>query len=100
LSQDRALVLIDVGTAVDLKRTCLVVWDAVRLKSHIPTDLLTTLLHILKEQSFNHTLVNEKNVGVKDVDNRWIVDFATKSTKRFIRCATPESNIKNPDTLF
>lgn len=71
--------MVDIGTAIDLKGAGFVVWDAVRLESHVSADLLAALLHIFKEESFHHTLMNEENVWIQYVDDGWVMDFATES---------------------
>lgn len=100
LGQDRSLILGDVGATIDLKGSRCVVGDIVRLESHVSANLLATLLHVFEEETFNHALVNKKNVGVEDIDNRRVVNFAAKSMEGLIRCTAPKGNVEDTDTTL
>lgn len=100
LGQDRSLILRNIGATVDLKGSRHVVGDIVRLESHVSANLLATLLHVVEEETLNHALVNEKNVGVEDIDNRRVVNFAAESVEGLIRCTAPEGNVEDTDTTL
>lgn len=100
LGQDCSLIVGDICATIHLQLARLAGNVIIRVIGRIPANLFASLLHVVDEEALDDALMDQKDVGIQDVDYGGVVDFTAQPMKRFLGGAAPKGDVEDANATL